>query len=54
MVYLRNSSKNNLRVSDSIEKQSKPCRLGVQGEPPPGARRVGAPGGPPEASSQLL
>ncbi len=45
MVYLRNSLKNNLRVSDSIEKQSKPRILGVQGEPPPGAPRVGAAGG---------
>ncbi len=26
--------------------------MGVQGEPPPGAPRVGAPGGPPEAFSE--
>ncbi len=44
-VFLQNSPKNNLRVSHNIEKQPKPCVSGVQGEPPPGAPRVGAAGG---------
>ncbi len=42
-------STNNGSDCFNVDKQSKPCGLGVQGEPPPGARRVGAPGGPPEA-----
>ncbi len=37
----------------NIETQLKPCIMGVQGAPPLAARRVGAPGGPPEASLEL-
>ncbi len=33
----------------SKRRHQMPCNMGVQGEPSPGARRVGAPGGPPEA-----
>ncbi len=35
--------------AQSLAAHSKPCAAGVQGEPPPGARRTGAPGGPSES-----
>ncbi len=37
----------------NIAVHPKPCIQGVQGAPPLGARRIGAPGGPPEAYDEF-
>ncbi len=46
--------KNNLSESPKPSTSPKAVQSGVQGEPPPGAPRAGAPGGPPEARNLLL
>ncbi len=49
IIFLANGAISNLSVSPKPGTSPKAVQSGVQGEPPPGARRIGAPGGPPEA-----
>ncbi len=44
------SEKHNGSETPKHRRSPKAAQSGVQGEPPPGARRIGAPGGPPEAA----
>ncbi len=52
--YPTTDEANNGSVSPKQTMSPIAAQSGVQGEPPPGARRVGAPGGPPEAGQLIL
>ncbi len=49
LTYLNKLNKNQFETKIIYPQSAMPCNTGVQGEPPPGARCVSAPGGPPEA-----